>query len=367
MKAAEDLLKSFGNCQVLVVGDLMLDEYRRGHVQRISPEAPVPILNVVSREVTLGGAGNLVRNLRSLHVNVQVIGVLGEDDTGDQIQMGLCEIGANNKGVVRDAQRLSTRKVRYVSIEHGQQVFRADEETTDGVSGVVEEEIIQQVREKAENAQVILCSDYMKGALTDRVLEAAFDAGRKAKRPVIAAPKDRESRKYAGATILMPNLGELSRLVGTPVNGDRWLASSAEHLTRSLGLEALLVTRGSGGMTLFEVDESGLRRADMPTVARNVYDVTGAGDTALAAFAAGIAAGADRETAAHLANVAAGVVVNKPGTATATIEEILELVREMGSGAPWIVEALETTALISPSLAKIEPAKSKSAIPTMSH
>jgi len=327
------LIRILPECRVLVVGDLMLDEYRRGHVERISPEAPVPILNVVGRDATLGGAGNVVRNLRSLHVNVTVVGVLGEDGTGERILDVLGELGVKGNGVVRDARRVSTRKVRYVSLEHGQQVFRADEETTQEVSGQVEEEIIRQVREKAANAQVILCSDYLKGVLTARVLKAAFEAGRERNVPVIVAPKDTEARKYEGASILMPNLKELSRLVGTAVDGDAWLTGSAGCLTRRLGLEALLVTRGSDGMTLFEPGESRLRRVDIPTVARKIYDVTGAGDTALAAFAAGIAAGATREAAAHLANVAAGVVVGKHGTAVVTAKEILEHVVESESEA----------------------------------
>jgi D-beta-D-heptose 7-phosphate kinase/D-beta-D-heptose 1-phosphate adenosyltransferase len=318
------LLKDVSGCRVLVVGDLMLDEYRRGHVDRISPEAPVPILNVVRQDATLGGAGNVVKNLRSLNVNVTVVGVLGRDEAGGHILEGLSALGVSGSGVVRDSSRVSTRKLRYVSLEHGQQVFRADEETTQEVSGEIEKEIISRVRKYAANAQVILCSDYLKGVLTTRVLKATFEAGRERKMPVIIAPKDKEAMKYDGASILMPNVRELARLAGTPVDGDRWLTDSACHLTRSLGLEALLVTRGSGGMTLFESKESGLRRVDIPTVARNVYDVTGAGDTALAVFAAGIAAGADREAAAHLANVAAGVVVGKHGTAVATKEEILE-------------------------------------------
>lgn len=331
MRGAGQLMKEFHRCRVLVVGDLMLDEYRRGHVERISPEAPVPILNVVGRDATLGGAGNVVKNLRSLNVDAMVVGVVGVDDAGEEILKGLQMQGVNGNGVVRDAQRLSTRKVRYVSIEHGQQVFRADEEMTHEVSGDVEERIILQVRERAANVQVILCSDYLKGVLTARVLKATFEAGRERKVPVIVAPKDKVPGKYGGASILMPNLSELARLAGTAMNGEAWLASSATRLAKSLGLEALLVTRGSAGMTLFEPKENGLRRIDIPTVAQNVFDVTGAGDTALAAFAAAIAAGADREAAARLANVAAGVVVGKHGTAGVTKEEIVRHLKERGS------------------------------------
>lgn len=328
-------MEKLGKCRILVVGDLMLDEYRRGHVERISPEAPVPILNIVARDATLGGAGNVVKNLRSLNVGVTVVGILGQDDTADKILKGLTALGVSGNGVVWDACRVSTRKVRFVSMEHGQQVFRADEESTQEASGEIEEKIIRQVRERAASAQVILCSDYLKGVLTARVLQAAFEAGRERKVPVIVAPKDKEAQKYAGANILMPNLRELSRLVGTPMDGDAWLAGSAAHLTRSIGLQALLVTRGSEGMTLFETEESRLHRVDIPTVARNIYDVTGAGDTALAAFAAGIAAGASREEAAHLANISAGVVVGKRGTAIVTTEEILEYLEEHASQEQW--------------------------------
>jgi D-beta-D-heptose 7-phosphate kinase/D-beta-D-heptose 1-phosphate adenosyltransferase len=297
---------------------------------------------MVSRESTLGGAGNVVRNLRGLGVSVTVVGVLGEDKTAEQALDLLDAAGVDRSGVVCDSERRSTRKERFVSMEHDQQVFRADEETAQEVSGGIEGKIIRQVREKAMSAQVILCSDYLKGVLTTRVLRAAFEVGREQKVPVIVAPKDKEPQKYEGATILMPNLRELSRLVGTPMDDDAWLAGSAEYVAKRLGLEALLVTRGSEGMTLFEEKETMLRRVDIPTVARNVYDVTGAGDTALAAFAAGIAAGATREIAAHLANISAGVVVGKRGTATVTKDEILEYMEQHPSRYQCLQEVPQT-------------------------
>lgn len=326
-KRLQRLLNLIPECRVLVVGDLMLDDYRRGHVDRISPEAPVPILRVVGQDTMLGGAGNVVKNLRSLEVEAMAIGVLGVDDTGEQILEQMKALGVSGDYVVRDVQRVSTRKVRYVSMEHGQQVFRADEESTQDVSGEVEDEIIRLVRQHSADAQVIVCSDYLKGVLTARVLKAAFETGRERKIPVIVAPKDGTAQKYDGADILMPNVKELSRLVGTAVSDDSWLSDSAERLTKSLGLQALLVTRGKDGMTLFESNTGGLRRVNIPTAARNVYDVTGAGDTSLAAFAAGIAAGAEREAAARLANVAASIVVGKRGTASASRHELREQLR----------------------------------------
>jgi D-beta-D-heptose 7-phosphate kinase / D-beta-D-heptose 1-phosphate adenosyltransferase len=322
VKHEEKWLEGFGKYRVLVVGDLMLDDYRRGHVERISPEAPVPILSVVEKGVTLGGAGNVVRNLRSLNVAVSVVGVLGEDETAVNVLKELGALGVNPTGIARDPLRITTRKMRYVSLEHGQQVFRADEESSHPVAGKVESDIIHAIREASREAQVILCSDYLKGVLSEQVLQAAFQAGREHKIPVLVAPKDSKPGKYEGAAILMPNLKELARLMGTPINGSAWLADSARQLLVLHRFTALVVTRGSEGMSLFENRNGDVGCVDIPTVARNVYDVTGAGDTAIATFAAAIASGADYEAAAHLANTAAGIVVGKHGTATVNVEEL---------------------------------------------
>lgn len=322
MRPVEDLLRNFAKCRVLVVGDLMLDDYRRGHVERISPEAPVPILSIVGMDRALGGAGNVVRNLRSLNVAVNVVGVLGEDETAQHILEELALLKIESSGIVRDPQRVSTRKIRYVSMEHGQQVFRADEETSQPVSGRVQAEIVRLIKDGVAGAQVILCSDYLKGVLTDVVLQAAFEVGREHKVPVVVAPKDSDPRKYIGATVLMPNLKELGKLVGSAPQDETWLMKSAEQLITTHKLEALVVTRGSAGMSLFQVEGGAVRSLNIPTVVRKVFDVTGAGDTAFSTFGAALAAGADRQTAVHLANAAAGIVVGKRGTASVTIEEL---------------------------------------------
>ena len=316
------LLSEFPSRNILVVGDLMLDEYCRGHVERISPEAPVPVLVAVGRDAALGGAGNVVQNLRGLGVRVTTVGVVGEDITGDQIHAMLGALGADGDGIVRDPGRVSTRKVRFVSLEHGQQVFRLDEESTDALRGITEERIRRLIQERAPGTDAILCSDYRKGVLTERILRTAFHAGRENAVPVIVAPKDPILRKYKGASILMPNLREFQQLSGKRANDPHWMWTSAGRMIDFLGLEALLVTKGSQGMTLFEGGANGLCRVDLPTVAKNVFDVTGAGDTAIAAFAAALASNASHETAARLANVAAGIVVGKRGTASVSLEEL---------------------------------------------
>jgi D-beta-D-heptose 7-phosphate kinase/D-beta-D-heptose 1-phosphate adenosyltransferase len=310
--------------RIAVVGDLMVDEYLWGRVERISAEAPVPILNVVRRESTLGGAGNVVKNLRSLGVSTAGIGVVGEDGAGQEIVEMLDVLGADSTGVVTDPHRTSTRKTRLMSIEHGQQVFRLDEESARWIAGHVEQQVIDGIRAAARGVDLILCSDYLKGVATERVLQAIFGAAREHGICSIVAPKDSKPEKYRGARILMLNEKELARLTGTRVDGNDWLTDSTRRLTKDLELKALVVTRGSQGMALFEPGRTGLRRVDIPAVAKSVYDVTGAGDTALATFAAAMASGSDHEAAVRMANVAAGIVVGKRGTATATIDEIRE-------------------------------------------
>jgi len=306
----------------------MLDEYLWGHIERISPEAPVPILNIIRRSSTLGGAGNVVENLRSFGVQVTVFGVTGTDETGQQVRDLLKIHGADTKGLINDPPRKTTRKVRLMSLEHGQQVFRLDEECTAFLDQGIEENMLSRIHAMDDGIQAIVCSDYLKGVLTERVLAAAFTAARKRGIRSIVAPKDSNPEKYRGAHVLMPNSRELMQLSSAAAkdNTERSLDHSAHQLMENLSLEGLVVTRGSEGMSLFEKSADAfagqLRRVDIPTMARSVYDVTGAGDTAIAAFAAAVASGSDLESAARLANVTAGIKVGKRGTASVSLEEI---------------------------------------------
>lgn len=316
------LLHSFADVHIAVIGDLMLDEYLWGHMERISPEAPVPILNVVRRSHSLGGAGNVVENLRSLAVQVTALGVVGEDEIGRQISRLLADHGVDATGVIVDSQRQSTRKVRLMSLEHGQQVFRFDQESTSSLDDKIEDKMIQVIRGMDGGVRAIVCSDYLKGVLSERILRAVFTVARERNIPSIVAPKDTDAEKYQGADILMPNLRELQQLSGKRPDADFSLEESAQALIKKLSLKGLVVTRGSAGMSLFEIFESDLRRVDISTTARSVYDVTGAGDTAIAAFAAVVAGGIPLEDAVRLANISAGIKVGKRGTSTVTLEEI---------------------------------------------
>jgi D-beta-D-heptose 7-phosphate kinase / D-beta-D-heptose 1-phosphate adenosyltransferase len=322
-------LAKFSCSRVLVIGDLMLDESLWGHIQRISPEAPVPILNLVRRGYTLGGAGNVVRNLKTLGADVIVLGAVGEDSTGRQIIRLLDELGVNGQGVLRDPSRRSSRKTRMISMEHGQQVFRLDEESTHPIDQTQEYELLDRLDAILPDVDAILCSDYLKGVLTERVLRETFRLAKSRGLQVTVAPKDSNRNKYRGAGILVPNAVELTRLAGAAMEESGWLSGAAIKLLNEIGIEALLVTRGREGMSLFErANGEVVHQVDIPTMARSVYDVTGAGDTAVSVFTLALAAGAARETAARLANVAAGIVVGKRGTASVTIQEIQDRMKE---------------------------------------
>ena len=326
-------LDAFSACRIAVVGDLMLDEYLWGHIERISPEAPVPILSITHRTSTLGGAGNVAENLRHWGAAVTLIGVVGQDETGRQLYDLLQSHGVDAKGVLTEANRKTTRKARLMSVEHGQQVFRLDDESTFTVKDKIENDLIDTIRNMDQNIQAIVCSDYLKGVLSEDVLGVVFEAARARGIRSIVAPKDSNAEKYRGANILMPNSTELRHMTPQRANQDpnqeMWLDASARSLVEALSLQALLVTRGSAGMSLFENSPSGLRRVDIPTMARSVYDVTGAGDTAIAAFSAAVASGADLGTAAQLANLSAGIKVGKRGTACVDLEEIRASLKEV--------------------------------------
>ena len=333
---AESILHAMRGCHVVVVGDLMLDEYLCGEIVRISPEAPVPVMHLHHAERSLGGAANVARNVASLGAKVTSVGVVGADFAATSLIQELDRAGINREGVLVESTRVTTRKCRLMSLEHRQQVFRFDEETTDDISPDAEDRLLVLIRERLSTAQAVICSDYLKGVLTKRVLQETAAVAREHGIPLVTAPKDASPEKYAGASVLMPNFREFARLAGHRMNGNAtaWIDQAAWSLSEEHKFSTLLVTRGPDGMTLFERQDGNLTRQDINSSMHSVYDVTGAGDTALGVFAVAIATGAERSQAARIANVAAGIVVGKRGTACVTVEEILERIVEPGKDLP---------------------------------
>lgn len=301
--------------RVLVVGDLMIDEWIWGTVTRISPEAPVPVVAVADHSFTLGGAGNVANNLRALHANVVFAGTIGDDAFGDHVRALLRNEEVDASGVFTASDRPTTRKTRIVA--HSQQVVRADWESTATLEAGDRRRLAQFVSEHAAQCDAVILSDYAKGLLCREIVEAAGRC-----RLVLADPKPANIALFAGVTCVAPNATEASTITGIPIVDDASLESAGVRLIELLDCRYAVVTRGEHGMALF--GRAG-ERLEIPSVARTVYDVSGAGDTVIAVLGLALAAGAPIEQAMQLANFAAGAVVAKLGTATASPEEILAL------------------------------------------
>ncbi|HEX8285602.1 MAG TPA: D-glycero-beta-D-manno-heptose-7-phosphate kinase [Pyrinomonadaceae bacterium] len=305
---------------VTVFGDVMLDEFIWGDVTRISPEAPVPVVEVRRESVHLGGAANVLANLRALGVRASVVGVVGADRAGERVRVELRDAGAHafEENLITDVSRPTTLKTRIIA--HSQPVVRADRERRAPVDGPVEERIVAALRKLLKVSDALVVSDYDKGAVTPAVLGEILPAAEAAGVPVLIDPKLRNFGSYTPATLVTPNHNEALRATNTEDDTDAGMARAARLIRERLGCRSVLITRGERGMMLLE---EGGEPVYVPTAAREVYDVTGAGDTVIATLAASLASGATLTEAAMLANHAAGVVVGKVGTATATAEELL--------------------------------------------
>lgn len=300
---------------VLVVGDLMIDEWIWGTVTRISPEAPVPVVAVADHSFTLGGAGNVANNLRALGANVIFAGTIGEDAFGEHVRELLRNENVDDSGVFTTFDRPTTRKTRIVA--HNQQVVRADWESTQTIDSADRRRLEQFVREQAAHCDAVILSDYAKGLLCREIVEAAGRCFL-----VLADPKPANIELFAGITCVAPNAAEAATITGIPIVDDASLERAGLRLIELLDCRYAIVTRGEHGMALFGRDGE---RLQIPSVARTVYDVSGAGDTVIAVLGLALAAGAPIEQAMQLANFAAGAVVAKLGTATASPQEILAL------------------------------------------
>lgn len=316
----ESFLARLNGLKALVVGDLMLDEYVWGRTERISPEAPVQVVDVVRDDLRLGGAGNVINNLLALGCHIQVVSALGKDADGRSLRRMFEEAGIGTEGIVADPKRITSRKTRILA--SNQQMLRIDRESRNPIDASIENELTARIRDMAAGCQVILISDYLKGVLTDNLLQEIFSIGRAARIPVVVDPKGSDYVKYRGATLLTPNRKEAQTASGIAIVDEESLCRAGRMLRRTLDLDALVLTRSEEGMSLFLRED---REVHLPTEAREVFDVSGAGDTVLALLGIGLGAGLSVEQAAQMANLAAGIVVGKVGTSTVTSEEILEV------------------------------------------
>lgn len=304
----------------------MLDRFVYGSVARISPEAPIPVLEVSRSVDSLGGAANVARNVAGIGAGVTLIGVTGDDAWGSDLNAQIAACPTIEARLVVDGSRPTTMKTRYIA--DGQQVLRADREVRSALREEIEARLLDEFRAALGNVSVVVLSDYAKGVLSDRVTRAAIDAARAAGKPVIVDPKARDLRKYAGATVLTPNRMELQTACGNDCGNDEQVERAAGGFLDAQICAAMVVTRGKDGMSVLSHGQAAVH---LRTMARQVFDVSGAGDTAVAAMSLGLAAGADIVSAATLANLAAGIVVGKLGTAVVTSSELIEQLTPAGS------------------------------------
>jgi rfaE bifunctional protein kinase chain/domain len=313
-----DLLAAFASKRVLIVGDVMLDEYIWGEVERISPEAPVPVVEIRRQTCVPGGAANTAANVVSLGGQALLGGVVGRDQQADKLEQALRQRGVVAEGIVVDDGRPTTTKTRIVA--HNQQVLRVDAERRAPLRIELENALLRWVEKRVTDADVCVLSDYAKGVVSTRLAECFIHMARQTSKPVIVDPKGTDYAKYRGATVVTPNVYEAQRATNHEINGAVDLLAVGQQLSDLLPGSALLITSGPQGMSLFQ---NGSRTVQIPATARNVFDVTGAGDTVVSMLALGLAAGATLEQAASMANCAAGIVVGKFGTEIVTLDEVL--------------------------------------------
>lgn len=315
--------------RILCVGDLMLDRFVYGAVERISPEAPIPVLRIQRESLMLGGAGNVVRNIAAVNAVSVFVSVIGDDEAGRQVSALLAPEANAAPHLLMERNRATTEKTRFIAGSH--QLLRADLETTQPILEATARNLLSISAAQLAGCALLVLSDYGKGVLTPELIENLIAAAKAAGKPVIVDPKGRDYRRYRGATLITPNRSELHAATGMPVSTDEQIVAAARRLIETCGVDNVLVTRSEDGMTLV-TSANGTNAGEaehIAAAAREVFDVSGAGDTVIAVLACGLAAGTSLSMAARLANVAAGLVVGKVGTAVIHVEELLsELLEE---------------------------------------
>jgi D-glycero-beta-D-manno-heptose-7-phosphate kinase len=315
-------IQRFPQAGVLVVGDLILDHYIWGKVSRISPEAPVPVVHVESESLKLGGAANVYNNILALGGKADLCGIVGSDEGGRRLlqQLGTRRVGRG--GVIIDADRPTTRKTRVIA--HNQQMVRFDVERRNEIKAGLQRRIVRYVESRLRDVSCVIVSDYAKGVITAQLMMELVRLTTLRRIPLVVDPKVEHFSYYKGVTVVTPNHLEATQAAGVLGDDDGAIGQAGETIRQRLGCQSVLVTRGEKGLSVFEADGTSFH---IPTMARQVYDVTGAGDTVIATLALALATGATIRDAAVLANHAAGIVVGMVGTATVSAPQLNEAVQ----------------------------------------
>ena len=322
------ITSDIGKARILILGDIMLDEYLHGSVSRISPEAPVPVVEISDEQISLGGAANVANNIAALGNEACLIGVVGEDDASVKLSQLLKEKGISREYLINDEERRTTMKTRIIA--HSQQVVRADREDAFEISSEVEGRIISRFKALLDKIDGVIISDYGKGVISASLLEKIIPACREKGIFLAVDPKETHFFNYRKVSIVTPNHHEAGFVAGKRIRNDADLRQVGRFLLEKLEADSILITRGEKGMALFSADGN----IDyVPTVARKVFDVTGAGDTVIASLVCAMAAGATLKEAVVVSNCAAGVVVGEIGTATVSLPRLTEeLKRNFANG-----------------------------------
>lgn len=313
-------IDSFKHLRALVIGDLMIDEYLWGNVDRISPEAPVPVVAVETESQTLGGAGNVINNLVAMGADVSAIGTAGTGKAGQMIFDRLEELGVETSGIISEPDRPTTRKTRVIA--SNQQVLRIDKEIRRKISTPTLEKLVKIIASRISDVDLIIISDYDKGLVTRELVARTVELAQRQKVLTLADPKSLDFSKYSGVSVLTPNKKEAGLAANMDIVTAQDLEAAAGKIMAQASLERLLITCGKDGMVLFE---TGKASRTIASKARQVFDVSGAGDTVISLLGLGLAGGAGFYAAAGAANAAAGIVVAKLGTATASIDELKQV------------------------------------------
>ena len=320
-KALRQYLQRFPQASLLVIGDLILDHYVMGRVSRISPEAPVPVVHVESETLRLGGAANVFNNILALGGKADLCGVIGADESGRLLLKELGQSRSGRGGVIIDHDRPTTRKSRVIA--HNQQIVRYDMEGRQELKGTLQKRLLRYVESRIRELSCIVVSDYAKGVVSAALMTELTRLAALRKIPIIVDPKVEHFSYYKGVTVITPNHLEATQAAGLHGDDDQTINQAGAVIRQRLGCQSVLITRGEKGMSLYEGEGTSWH---LPTQARQVYDVTGAGDTVIGTLALALATGASMREAATLANHAAGIVVGMVGTATVSPKQLLEAV-----------------------------------------